>query len=455
MATRLLIVDDEPNILGTVRRMLELEGYQVEVAGSGRVALERLRARECDAVLLDVAMAELDGLETLKTLRQEFATLPVVMMSGHATLQTAVEATKLGANDFLEKPLTVEKLLLTLQNVIKLSALEREAREIKERAKKQFAMVGKGVRMQRVFEVLRRVAPTDGRVLIGGERGTGKELIARAIHEHSKRALGPFVKLNCAAIPSELIESELFGHEKGAFTGATRERRGKFEQAHLGTLFLDEIGDMNLSAQAKVLRVLQENEIERVGGQETLTVDVRVIAATNRDLQKECAEGRFRSDLYDRLNVVPLVAPPLRDRKEDIPLLVDHFLDELSEHGNRFRLAEAALGLLLQHPFPGNVRELRNLVERLTILAAELTISADEVREALPDVKTVRSGYERGVALRDLVAAAERDIVLAALQAHDYHIAETARELGLERSHLYKKMRALGIQPKHDEAEES
>ncbi len=451
---RLLIVDDEPNILATVRRMLELEGYGVDVAGSGRIALEKLEAREFDGVLLDVAMADLDGLSTLKALRQESAALPVVMMSGHATLQTAVEATKLGANDFLEKPLTVEKLLITLQNVLKLSALERDARAVKERAKKEFAMIGKSPRMQRVFEVLRRAAPSDGRVLIGGERGTGKELIARALHQNSKRAEAPFVKVNCAAIPSELIESELFGHEKGAFTGATRERRGKFEQAHLGTLFLDEIGDMNASAQAKVLRVLQEGEIERVGGDETLSVDVRVIAATNKDLQAECGAGRFRADLYDRLNVVPLEAPPLRDRKEDIPLLVEHFLEELSERGRRLTVDEAALGLLMQYHFPGNVRELRNLVERLTILAPNLAISADAVRDALPDVQSVRASYQRGVALKDLVASAEREIVLAALEAHEFHIAKTARELGLERSHLYKKMRALGIQSKREENEE-
>jgi DNA-binding NtrC family response regulator len=302
--------------------------------------------------------------------------------------------------------------------------------------------------MKRIFETIAKAAPSTGRVLIGGERGTGKELIARAIHEQSRRQDGPFVKVNCAAIPGELIESELFGHEKGSFTGATQQRRGKFEQAHGGTLFLDEIGDMEPPAQAKVLRVLQENEIERVGGNETLTVDVRVIAATNKDLSEECKKGRFRPDLYDRLNVVPIQVPPLREHREDLPALVSHFLEQscAANGKRRLALAPAALSLLMQHDWPGNVRELRNLVERLVIFAAEAgAISEEEVQAALPGVKSVRAKYQRGAALKDLVASAEREIVLAALEANQHHIANTARELGLERSHLYKKMRALGI----------
>jgi DNA-binding NtrC family response regulator len=445
----LLVVDDEPNILSTLRRALELEGYAVEVAGSGRVALDKLKGAGFDAVLLDVAMPEMDGLTTLKQIRANLPELPVMMMSGNATLATAVEATRLGACDFLEKPLTTDKVLITVQNALKLARLERESLEARrrERAEIEQWMVGSGPRMKRIVETLRKAAPTSARVLVTGERGTGKELVARALHELSKRKDGPFVKLNCAAIPAELIESELFGHEKGSFTGATQMRRGKFEQAHGGTLFLDEIGDMTPEAQAKVLRVLQENEIERVGGSETISVDVRVVAATNKDLREDMQKGRFRADLYDRLNVVPVEVPPLRDRKEDIPALVAHFLEETSaQNGKRgLTIAQPALSLLMQHDWPGNVRELRNTVERLVIFVSGSAIGEDDVQGALPGVKAVRGRYQRGAALKDLVASAEREIVLAALEANAHHIANTARELGLERSHLYKKMRALGI----------
>ncbi|HWE29294.1 MAG TPA: sigma-54 dependent transcriptional regulator, partial [Polyangia bacterium] len=367
MAT-LLIVDDEPNILSTLRRALELEGYIVEVAGAGRIALEKAKTRAFDCALLDVAMPEMDGLTLLKALRELRAELPVIMMSGNATLATAVEATKLGACDFMEKPLTTDKVLITVQNALKLARLERDAEAERDRRKRTLShyLVGSSPRMKRIYETLAKAAPSTGRVLIGGERGTGKELIARAIHEGSRRKDGPFVKVNCAAIPGELIESELFGHEKGAFTGATQQRRGKFEQAHGGTLFLDEIGDMELGAQAKVLRVLQENEIERVGGNDTLTVDVRVIAATNKNLKVEIEKGRFRADLFDRLNVVPIEVPPLREHKEDVPQLVEHFVQQAAAaNGKRtLTIAPPAMSLLMQHDWPGNVRELRNTVER-------------------------------------------------------------------------------------------
>jgi DNA-binding NtrC family response regulator len=455
MGARILIVDDEPNILSSLRRALELEGYGVEVAGGGRVALEKLKAGSFDVVLLDVAMPEMDGLSVLRTLGENH--VPVIMMSGNATLATAVEATKLGAVDFLEKPLTTDKVLITVQNALKLARLEREAEESRARARAELAlwMVGTGPRMKKIFEVVKKAAPSTGRVLVTGERGTGKELLARAIHENSKRKEGPFVKLNCAAIPSELIESELFGHEKGSFTGATKERRGKFEQAHGGTLFLDEIGDMTLSAQAKVLRVLQESEIERVGGSDTIAVDVRVIAATNKELKTEIEKQRFRADLYDRLNVVPIEMPPLREHKEDVPALVEHFLESASaQNGKRkLKVSDGALALLMQHDWPGNVRELRNIVERLVIFC-ELQIGEEDVQSALPGVKQVRGNYRRGAALKDLVASAEREIVSAALEANSHHMANTARELGLERSHLYKKMRALGIKPRRGEEEE-
>ncbi len=451
----LLIVDDEPNILSTLRRALELEGYQVEVAGSGRIALDKAKAGAFDGVLLDVAMPEMDGLAALRELRAAHPSLPVVMMSGNATLSTAVEATRLGACDFLEKPLTTDKVLITVQNALKLARLEREEaeRKAKEGANLRQWMVGSGPGMKRVIGTISKAAPSNARVLVTGERGTGKELVARALHELSRRKDGPFVKLNCAAIPSELIESELFGHEKGSFTGATQMRRGKFEQAHSGTLFLDEIGDMTPSAQAKVLRVLQESEIERVGGSETIAVDVRVVAATNRDLKQEIEKGRFRADLYDRLNVVPIEVPPLRERKEDVPLLVEHFLAQAcANNGQRpIGVAPEAMSLLLQHDWPGNVRELENTIERMVIFAAGPTISEAEVQAALPGVKPVRGRWQKGAALKDLVATAEREIVMAALESNHHHIANTARELGLERSHLYKKMRALGISPRGGE----
>jgi DNA-binding NtrC family response regulator len=450
----LLIVDDEPNILSTLRRALELEGYGVEVAGSGRIALEKAQKQSFDAALLDVAMPEMNGLDLLARLKALQPELPVMMMSGNATLATAVQATRLGACDFLEKPLSTEKVLITVQNALKLARLEREAERERQERRKQLAhyLVGNSPRMKKIFDTIGKAAPSTGRVLIGGERGTGKELIARAIHEQSRRQDGPFIKLNCAAIPGELIESELFGHEKGSFTGATQQRRGKFEQAHGGTLFLDEIGDMEPTAQAKVLRVLQENEIERVGGNETITVDVRVIAATNKDLSEECKKGRFRPDLYDRLNVVPIEVPPLREHKEDVPALVAHFLEQACAANGKRKLAIAApaMSLLMQHDWPGNVRELRNLVERLVIFAPDAgpgagAIGEDDVQSALPGTRPVRGAYQRGTALKDLVASAERELVLAALEANGNHIANTARELGLERSHLYKKMRTLGI----------
>jgi DNA-binding NtrC family response regulator len=459
MAPRLLIVDDEPNILAALRRALELEGYTVEVAGSGRLAMERLKGTPFDAVLLDVAMPEMDGLQTLRAIKAAQPELPVMMMSGHATLATAVEATRLGACDFLEKPLTTDKVLITVANALKLARFEEQAQAERARSRAEIDdwMIGGGARMKRIVDTIKKAAPTTARVLITGERGSGKELVARAVHELSRRANGPFVKLNCAAIPSELIESELFGHEKGAFTGATRERRGKFEQAHGGTLFLDEIGDMASGAQAKVLRALQENEIERVGGSETISVDVRVVAATNKDLSSEIGRGGFRADLYDRLNVVPVQVPPLRDRKEDIPALVRHFVGQLASASARPTVSDAALAMLMQHDWPGNVRELRNIVERLLIFSSAGAIGEPEVAEALPHVRA-RVGerrFQRGVALKDLVAAAERDLVLAALEANDWHMAATARELHLERSHLYKKMRALGIRPRGaDDGEE-
>jgi DNA-binding NtrC family response regulator len=450
----ILVIDDEPNILTTVRRSLELEGYSVEVAGGGAAGLAKLAEHDIDMVLLDVMMPGETGLEVLPKIRTLKPETMVVMMSGNATIETAVQATKAGAYDFIEKPLSGDKLLITVQNTLAFARLRYENQRLRGRVQLDFAMIGKGAAMKAIFDKVAKTAPTTGRVLITGENGTGKELVARAIHEHSKRADGAFVKLNCAAIPSELIESELFGHEKGAFTGATQQRRGKFELADGGTLFLDEVGDMNPSAQAKVLRVLQENELERVGGAETIKVDVRVVAATNKDLQAEIAAGRFREDLFYRLAVVPIALPPLRARREDIPSLVEHFLEQVCADNERRqkKIASGALTLIMQHDWPGNVRELKNVVERLAILTgdAEIITEAD-VGDALPLVKAVKSEFARGTPFKDLVAAAERDIIVAALEANDHHVSNTARELQLERSHLYKKMRALGIDNRADE----
>ncbi|MBT8494404.1 MAG: sigma-54 dependent transcriptional regulator [Deltaproteobacteria bacterium] len=447
----ILVIDDEPNILTSLRRALELEGYGVEVAGSGALGLERLAEREIDLVLLDVMMPDMDGLETLGKIRQGDPVLPVVMMSGNASIETAVSATKLGAHDFIEKPLSTDKLLITLSNTLSFAELSRENASLRRRGVSE--MIGQSSGIKRIFDKIEKTAPSSGRVLISGENGTGKELVARAIHEQSKRADGPFIKLNCAAIPAELIESELFGHEKGAFTGATQQRRGKFELADGGTLFLDEVGDMNLSAQAKVLRVLQEGELERVGGAETLRVDVRVVAATNKKLAEEIETGNFREDLYYRLNVVPIELPALRERREDIPALAQHFLQLVCEENDRKEktLDSDAVSLLMQHPWPGNVRELRNTIERLVILTGDApAITADDVSETLPSVKKMRSHFERGTALKDLVASAEREIIISALAANEHHISNTAKELQLERSHLYKKMKALGINPRGD-----
>ena len=445
----LLVVDDEPNILTTLRRALELEGYGVFVAGSGAIGLEKLKEHDIDLVLLDVMMPEMDGLETLRQIREFDSEISVVMMSGNATIDTAVSATKLGAHDFVEKPLSTEKLLITLNNTLSFARLSRENQSLMRRD--DFAMIGESAAMRGIFDKISKTAPSSGRVLITGENGTGKELVARAIHDHSKRKDAAFIKLNCAAIPSELIESELFGHEKGAFTGATQQRRGKFELADGGTLFLDEVGDMNLAAQAKVLRVLQEGELERVGGHDTMKVDVRVVAATNKKLPEEIAEGRFREDLFYRLNVVPIELPPLRARREDIPRLVSHFLQTACDDNDRKRkrMADDAISLLMQHAWPGNVRELRNSVERLVILTGDAEeIIADDVQDTLPTVKKVASHYRSGASLKELVSSAERDIIVAALAANESHISNTAKDLGLERSHLYKKMKALGINPK-------
>ncbi len=473
MAATVLIVDDEKNILLTLGQALQLAGYKTELAGSGKTALEVVAATPIDAVLMDVKMPDLDGLAAIEKLSALRPDVPVIMMSGHATIDVAVRATQLGARDFLEKPIARERLLVALRNALAHQAALEELAQLRS-LMGDFQMVGRSAAMQRLYELIRRAAPSEGRVLITGENGTGKELVAKAIHQNSRRRAGPFVQLNCAAVPQELIESELFGHERGAFTGAVSARRGKFELASEGTLFLDEVGDMPAAMQAKVLRVLQEGELERVGGTETLKADVRVIAATNRDLEAEIRAGRFREDLFYRLNVVHLHCPPLRERREDLPDLIDAFLKEAcARNGKRqMQLSPEALSLMAAYEYPGNVRELKNLVERLAILCPGPTISGAEGAELLPSprarppVAISPSGAEPSPPVvasaspvpspaprratvdkpfRDQVEDAEREIILHALAFTRDNVTEAAKLLDLERGHFYKKMKALGL----------
>jgi DNA-binding NtrC family response regulator len=462
MSSCVLVVDDEKNILLTLSQALQLAGYRTELAGTGQLALEVALARPVDAVLMDVRLPDLDGITVLERLLQSRPGLPVLMMSGHGTIETAVRATRLGARDFLEKPIARDRLLLALRNALEHRAALDELETLRAEAGR-YEMVGNGPAMQRLYGLVARAAPSEGRVLISGENGTGKELVARALHRHSRRASGPFVRVNCAAVPQELIESELFGHEKGAFTGALAMRRGKFELAGGGTLFLDEVGDMPPAMQAKLLRVLQEGEFERVGGTETLRVDVRVLAATNRDLDSEVAAGRFREDLYYRLAVVQLRTPPLREHREDLPDLIAAFLEEACQRNGRrpLRLTPEAVAALSAHDYPGNVRELKNLVERLAILCEGPEVSGEEARELLPPPRPVRPGTPsvrppdaklaaatRPVGekpFRDLVDDAEREIILRTLAFTRDNATEAARLLDLERGHFYKKMKALGI----------
>jgi DNA-binding NtrC family response regulator len=448
MPVTVLVVDDEKNIQLTLSRALSMAGYAVETASGGREALEKIAALPVDVVVMDVRMPDLDGLAVLERARQTRPELPVVIMSGHGSIETVRGAFKLGAFDYLEKPITEkEKLLVAVKNALDLQSLRAENAALRREAGRS-DLLGSGAAMRRLLEIVRRAAPSEGRVLLTGENGTGKELVARAIHENSRRRSGPFVKLNCAAVPAELIESELFGHERGAFTGAVAARRGKFELADGGTLFLDEVGDMPAAMQAKVLRVLQEGEFERVGGQQTLRCDVRVVAATNKDLPAEVEAGRFREDLFYRLNVVPIHAPPLRERKEDLPELAARFLAEACERNGRRQMAlgrEAVLALQ-SHEWPGNVRELRNLLERLVILCDGPELSADDVSRVMPGARRPRTDrFRAGASFHELVEDAEREIILGGLDANEGNVSDTARALGLERSHLYKKMRGLGI----------
>lgn len=445
----LLIVDDEANTLASLSRAFRLAGHEATVCDNAERALELAKSQPFDLILSDVVMPGKDGLSLLEDLKQQGVATPVVMMSGQAHIEMAVRATRLGALDFLEKPISSDKLLLTVDNVLKLKRLENENQQLRQRLGKH-EIVWKGEAMRRVMAQLERVAASETRVCILGETGTGKELIARTIHERSARASGPFVTLNCAAVPAELIESELFGHEKGSFTGASGRHVGKFEQADQGTIFLDEIGDMPLNMQAKLLRVLEEGEVERIGGDKPLAVNVRVVVATHRDLEARVREEKFRQDLFHRIYVFPLVLPPLRERREDIQALVSHFAEQVcAQNGWKpVPFAPEAMEALQSYSWPGNVRELRNMVERLMLLATEGKVDLATVQMALPKgsagapIGTVAA--DSGP-LADRVQSFEREVILAELKRSHHNMSMAAKSLGLERSHLYKKAEQLGI----------
>jgi len=445
----LLIVDDEANTLASLARAFRLAGHEATVCDNPAKALELAKTQHFDLILSDVVMPGKDGLTLLEEMKTQGVTAPVVMMSGQAHIEMAVRATRLGALDFLEKPISTEKLLLTVDNALKLQRLESENRQLRQRLGKH-EIVWTGDAMRRVMAQVERVAASESRVCILGETGTGKELVARTIHERSARAGGPFITLNCAAVPAELIESELFGHEKGSFTGAAGRHVGKFEQADRGTIFLDEIGDMPLGMQAKLLRVLEEGEVERIGGDKPVTVSVRVVVATHRDLEARVREEKFRQDLFHRIYVFPLMLPPLRERRDDIPALVEHFAAQVcAQNGWKpVPFSPEAMEILQSHVWPGNVRELRNMVERLMLLATEGQVDLATVQMALPKVAAGSApsvGALTAGALADRVQSFEREVILSELKRSHQNVSLAAKALGLERSHLYKKAEQLGI----------
>ena len=445
----ILIVDDEANTLASLSRAFRLAGHEATVCDNAARALELALSRPFDLILSDVVMPKRDGLALLEDLKTQGVQAPVVMMSGQAHIDMAVKATRLGALDFLEKPISTDKLLLTVENALKLKRLEVENRDLQQRVGKH-EIIWSGETMRRLMAQIERVASSESRVCIFGETGTGKELVARTLHARSPRRNGPFITLNCAAVPAELIESELFGHEKGSFTGAASRHTGTFEQAHHGTLFLDEIGDMPLPMQAKLLRVLEEGEVERIGGDKTVTVDVRVLVATHRNLEELVKTGKFREDLLHRVYVFPITLPALRERREDIPALIEHFAGQVAAQ-NSWKptpFSPEAIERLQQYAWPGNVRELRNVVERLLLLAVGDRVDSAAVEQAIPELNTrVVSAVAAGGSgpLSDRVSDFEKATILTELKAHSYNMTGTAKALGLERSHLYKKCQQLGI----------
>ncbi|HEY6308989.1 MAG TPA: sigma-54 dependent transcriptional regulator [Candidatus Angelobacter sp.] len=452
MKAHLLIVDDDANTLASLARAFRLAGHEAVVCDSPVRALELVKQEKFDLIFSDVVMPGMDGLKLLEEIRAAGVTSPVVMMSGQAHIEMAVKATRLGALDFLEKPLSTDKLLLTVQNALALERLKQENQQLRQQLGGS-GIVFTGEKMRRLLAQVERVAASETRVCILGETGTGKELIARAIHEKSPRREGPYVTLNCAAVPAELIESELFGHEKGSFTGAASRHIGKFEQAHEGTLFLDEIGDMPLSMQAKLLRVLEQGEVERIGGDKPIQVSVRVVVATHRNLEERTRQGGFRQDLFHRIYVFPVALPPLRERPEDIPALTRHFAAQITKQNGWKEVAfsDGAMHALQAHSWPGNIRELRNVVERLLLFAESDAVTAATVRAALPALpggasNTLLSGSAATTGeLSARVEQFERQLILDVIKRHNHHITNAAKELGLERSHLYKKCQQLGI----------
>ena len=456
---KILIVDDEESILQSVTDILEDEGFDVQTSPDGETSLELMGQDLPDLVLLDIWMPGMDGLEVLKRIKADWPFIPAVIMSGHGTIETAVKATRLGAYDFIEKPLSYEHLLLTIQNALKYHDLREENVFLRQKTGERRELIGESPAMRRLKEQIAIVAPTDAWVLIQGENGTGKELVAQTIHRMSKRNRKPLIEVNCAAIPEELIESELFGHEKGAFTGATTMKRGKFDLANEGTLFLDEITDMSLKTQAKILRILQEQRFERVGGSKTITIDVRIMAATNKDLEKEIKKGHFREDLYYRLNVIPIEVSPLRERKDDIFLLTEGFLSEFTgntAHGPKKRANQEVIEAFMAYDWPGNVRELRNMIERLVILTKGPEITIDDLppsfRQGLGAATEAQTGSSISEPawlscrdFREAKALFEREYLEKKLAEHQGNIKKTAQAIGIERRHLHRKIKALGL----------
>lgn len=468
MGKTILIVDDEESICQSLGGILTDEGYEVMKAGSGEEALRLIEDEQPNLVLLDIWLPNMDGLEALKSIKSSYPQIQVVMMSGHGTIETAVKATKFGAFDFIEKPLSLEKVILVVNHALDFVRLEEENALLRQKVSHEYELTGNSSVILELKEMIDIVAPTNAWILIMGENGTGKELVARSLHHQSRRVQKPFIEVNCAAIPEDLIESELFGHERGSFTGATAKRRGKFEMANEGTIFLDEVADMSLKAQAKVLRILQEKRFERVGGNRLIQTDVRVLAATNKDLEKEMDAGRFRQDLFYRLNVIPLWVPPLRDRKDDIPLLVNRFINDFSRKEGEApkTVTDEVLSALMNHNWPGNVRELKNVVERLIIMTPGDVISKADMlvnlgrnenngeNESIPVGRGADSPAGQEEASADSFRLAkqdfERQYILRRLREFGGNITRTAEAMGLERSHLHKKIRGFGLDSKSD-----
>lgn len=446
---KILIIDDENAILESLKLILDYEGYEVETTNSAINGLKLLDAETFDLLIVDIQMPEMSGFEVIAAVKEKYQSMNMIVITAHGSIDNAVKATRLGAFDFLEKPIDRDKLLISVRNAFNESKLRQENIDIKKRLYEDEKIIGSSSALQKIFELIDKVATTDARILITGENGAGKELAARAIHDKSNRAKAPFVDVNCAAIPNELIESELFGHEKGSFTGAHQQRIGRFELANGGTLFLDEVGDMSLQAQAKVLRAIEDGKIERVGGGKKITVDVRIISATNKDLAEEIAKGNFREDLFHRLNVIPISIPPLRERKEDIPQLVKHFVKEISQKHKKIssEFSADAIELLRSLSWPGNIRELRNVIERIIIIVSKPAIARKDIEFLLPLEKlTMQDMFSDSNSFQEFKEKAERAFILKQLESNNWNISKTAEMLEIQRSHLYNKMKKYGIE---------